>query len=251
MIVDTGYLYSKDNSRVFVNTALGCKGSCSYCYLPKIGYSNTYINLNKPANLLIEEIKDIKGITNNTLISLGCYSECFDDSNVEETKTLLKYFLSNNYQVQLSTKKHIKIKDIKEISKYIKYKGQLIIFVSFSTISYWKTHEKNTDNPNKRIKNFNIKNKYNIPVVLYIKPVLENVTIKDIDIFKNVINKYLVEDVVVGSIFKETGVGEKVVFLKKLYYSQNEDEEKIIKELKPICNVYKKSTEVLKKYPRR
>ena len=31
-MIDTGYLYSKDNKRIFVNTCLGCCGKCSYCY---------------------------------------------------------------------------------------------------------------------------------------------------------------------------------------------------------------------------
>ena len=40
-MIDTGYLYSKDDKRIFVNTCLGCTGKCSYCYLGKIGYDNS------------------------------------------------------------------------------------------------------------------------------------------------------------------------------------------------------------------
>ena len=42
-MIDTGYLYSKDNKRISVNTCLGCTGKCSYCYLYKMGYDNSNI----------------------------------------------------------------------------------------------------------------------------------------------------------------------------------------------------------------
>lgn len=39
-MIDNGYLFAKDNKRIFINTSLGCAGQCAYCYLPKMGYSN-------------------------------------------------------------------------------------------------------------------------------------------------------------------------------------------------------------------
>ena len=37
-MIDNGYLFAKDNKRIFINTNLGCAGQCAYCYLPKMGY---------------------------------------------------------------------------------------------------------------------------------------------------------------------------------------------------------------------
>ena len=37
-MIDNGYLFAKDNKRIFINTSLGCAGQCAYCYLPKMGY---------------------------------------------------------------------------------------------------------------------------------------------------------------------------------------------------------------------
>lgn len=34
-MIDNGYLFAKDNKRIFINTSLGCAGQCAYCYLPK------------------------------------------------------------------------------------------------------------------------------------------------------------------------------------------------------------------------
>ena len=39
-MIDTGYLFSKDSSRIFINTCLGCTGQCTYCYLGKMCYDN-------------------------------------------------------------------------------------------------------------------------------------------------------------------------------------------------------------------
>ena len=32
---DNGYIFLKDNKRVFINTSLGCNGNCTYCYWEK------------------------------------------------------------------------------------------------------------------------------------------------------------------------------------------------------------------------
>lgn len=60
-MIDTGYLFSKDDKRIFVNTCLGCTGKCSYCYLSKMGYDNKYIvSKVKKAEELIKEIEQLR-----------------------------------------------------------------------------------------------------------------------------------------------------------------------------------------------
>ncbi len=65
-MINTGYLFSKDDKRIFVNTCLGCTGKCSYCYLPKMGYGT--VSEVKKAEKLIEEIelqRNFKGYFDN------------------------------------------------------------------------------------------------------------------------------------------------------------------------------------------
>lgn len=246
-MLDNGYLYAVDNKRVFINISIGCTGSCSYCYLPKMGYSNKEkVKSTKTAEEIIDMINNssIK-FNKNTLITIGCFSECFDDFNKEETIKIIKYFLDKGNQIQLSTKKRIKFDDIQRILPLIKYYGQFIVFISSATILMHDLIEKNTDKPEIRFKNF--KYNYYFPTVLYMKPILKNITYKDIHLYKQYIRQYNIKYVIVGSIFTETLSSETVHFsnANKLFYNEIDDESEIINELKNICNVYKRSTEVV------
>ena len=251
-MIDNGYLFAKDNKRIFINTSLGCAGQCVYCYLPKMGYSNSSYNYKTiSAQRIIDFIEQNKlDINQETLITIGCYSECWDNYNKNETINLIKYFLKKGNQVQLSTKKQIKKEEIIEILSLIKYFGQLVIFVSFATISQQEVIEKNTTPVLERFKNFRLFNSLNIPIVLYMKPVLNDITIQDLELYKKYIDQYAIRDVVVGSIFTGNISEETVHFSDKnlLFYTKNDDEDTIISELSKVANVYRRSSEVMYKY---
>lgn len=248
-MIDTGYLFSKDDSRIFVNTCLGCTGQCSYCYLSRMGYDNkSTVAPVKKAEDLIQELEEKLKFSKETLITLGCFSECWDENNKQETIKLIKYFLKRGNQVQLSTKKHITIEEAEQFRALINYLGQLIILVSSATISKWREFEKGTDSPQKRFKTFEISKSLPIPTVLYMKPVLSGVTIKDIDLYKQVIKEYNLHDVVVGSIFGEKETSETVHFSNKreLFYNPISEEGKIKQSLRQVNNlrVFSRSTEI-------
>lgn len=253
-MINTGYLFSKDNNRLFVNTSLGCSANCSYCYLPTLKYSkgkevDSYITAEELIKQ-VEDYKDFREGREGTLVSFGCYSECWDDTNKEQTKKLIKYFLEKGNQVQFSTKRYVDYNELLEISKEIKYKGQLVIFVSSVTITDWEKFENNTTSPDKRFKSFEITEKLDIPVVLYIKPVLYNVTIKDVNKYIELIKKYNIKNVVVGSIIKTTGTGIVAPFVDddSMHAAPIEQENEIIELLSSYATIYKRSTEVLKQY---
>ena len=50
-MINTGYLFSTEKERLFINTSLGCTANCAYCYLPTLKYSKgkklEYLNLNE------------------------------------------------------------------------------------------------------------------------------------------------------------------------------------------------------------
>lgn len=251
-MIDNGYLFAKDNKRLFINTSLGCSGECLYCYLPKLGYGNKDNNYKTiSANNIIEMIeKNNFNLTKDTLITLGCFSECWDNHNKKETLKIIEYFLKKGNQIQLSTKKKISSEELAILVPYIKYYGQLIVFVSSTTISKHSIIEQNTEPIEKRFETFEISKTLYIPVVLYMKPILENITVKDLDLYKSYIEHYNIKDVVVGSIFTSNITNETVHFSNKneLFYNSIKDEDIIISELSKICSVYRRSTEVTNCY---
>lgn len=152
---------------------------------------------------------------------MGCFSECWDNINKSETIKLIQYFLKKGNQIQLATKKEIKLEEMNQFKNLIQYLGQLIIFVSSATISQHSIIERGTDEPDKRFNTFSISSMLDIPTVLYMKPILQGITIKDIDLYKEIIDKYSIKDVVVGSIFGKKPSDEKVHFSNKelLFYN--------------------------------
>ena len=82
------------------------------------------------------------------------------------------------------------------------------------------------------------------------KPILQNITIKDLNLYKDYIEHYNIKDVVVGSIFSSNITKETVHFSNKneLFYNEVDDEDIIIAELSKVCNVYRRSTDVTNYY---
>lgn len=158
-------------------------------------------------------------------------------------------------QIQLATKKQIKLEELSKFQNFIQYLGQLIIFVSSATISQWSIFESETDELDKRFMTFEISKQLDIPTVLYMKPILKGITIKDIDLYKEIINKYNIRDVVVGSIFGEQPAQETVHFSNEgvLFYNPVSDELQIKKELMQMENVrvFSRSSKVAQYYKQR
>ncbi|MFW6029819.1 MAG: hypothetical protein ACOCRO_06145 [Halanaerobiales bacterium] len=138
---------------------------------------------------------------------------------------------------------------MESIADLIAWEGQLIIYISCSTISKWEIYEQGTASPENRFKTFNLTNKLNIPTVLYIKPVIPKITKSDVKHFKKVISEYNVKDVVVGSMFSpdKTRCIAPIVD-NNLYTKKNNDIKDIIVELSSLSSVFHNSTEVVSKY---
>ncbi|PIH04169.1 radical SAM family protein [Clostridium combesii] len=243
------YVYG-DEKRLFLNSSLGCSGKCTYCYLPDLGLDNSKnISVFKEAYEIISMVhnspKYIEG-EKGTIISVGCYSECWDNLNKKQTLRLVQYFLSKGNPVQIATKKRIYAEELYEIREKIKWDKQFSIFVSIPTISSYIEHEKGTSSPFERIENFKIEKELGIPIILYIKPVLNNITVNDIDKYIQII-KYYGISVVVGSLFNANINSGKIAPIGqgKLYYKNSEQELEIINQLKKYCSIYRKSTDFI------
>src|SRR5690242_8819382 len=100
---NSGYI-SGERDRIFINTSLGCLASCSYCYLPVLGYINgrepdVYISADKIIEEVICRSDFVKG-KHGSIISIGCFSECWSEKNKENIKNIIRYFISQGNPVQ-------------------------------------------------------------------------------------------------------------------------------------------------------
>jgi len=248
------YVYG-DSSRMFINATLGCRSRCSYCYLPSLSYQLNATDLvvlsSSELIIKVESHPEYKRGKDGTILSLGCYSECWDDSTRDVTIELIKYFLQQGNSIQFATKRCIAIEDLKKIADYIMWKGQLCIFISSSTISKWDTVERGTDAPEERFKSFYAASALDIPIYLYIKPVIRNVTFRDLDHYLSVIKEYPVNGVVVGKKFIKKNETSSVLLAPisngKLMYCKSENgDSELFERFSAHIETHKESLHVVK-----
>ncbi|MEC9038606.1 MAG: hypothetical protein VX787_03610 [Pseudomonadota bacterium] len=196
-----------DRKRIFVNTALGCNSSCSYCYLPVEGYKTgalpkVNVSLEEAINLIESTGLYVQG-KYGTIISIGCFSECWDSNNRPKTRGLISWALKNGNPVQMATKRVVTPDQVKEQCENIQWQGQFSIFLSSATISQWKEFERGTSDPFKRFGYISGLISHGVACYLYIKPVIEGVTIKDGAIYYSIAAENGC-GVVIGSRFDES-----------------------------------------------
>ena len=188
-----------NDKRIFINLSLGCKARCEYCYVNKL-CSNEIVHSKISTDELLERLAGMDVFRpgkDGTILSFGCYGECWIKEDIPDMKYLIKEIAKAGNKMQISTKKKIELEDIKDIDECLQYEGQLCIYISIPTITEYNQYEPGTDAVEDRIKNFElISSIKKIKFVLYIRPVLKDVTIKDIDKYKNIIMKYQIPCVV-------------------------------------------------------
>lgn len=228
---------SGTESRVFINPTLGCDSSCSYCYLGTQGLEIGKKTA-KPQSVefLVEALLAFpefrKGKT-GTIISIGCYSECWSASNASVTKEFIKKVLGFSNPIQFATKRRVRVSQLGDVFPLVQWSGQLSLFVSCSTISQWRVYEKGTSRPEDRFCEIAALISNGLRVCIYIKPVLDGVTVKDLNLFSSVIEASGCS-VVVGEIFNYTSSASEVAFIKApipsvgLYLGVSKDLERIL-----------------------
>ena len=249
-------LVSGQRNRLFINTGIGCKGGCQYCYLPNIGLVEVIKNVDK--SLIINEVekreKDGEFITGSqgTIVSFGCYTECWDKSIRNLTLEMLLYFLAKGNYIQISTKEFIRQADIELLCNHLMFKNQLTINVSMPVYYEAKLIEPNTEDVNKRIENFKYNKQYGIDVLLYIKPVLQDITIRSLDVYRQLIQRYDLS-VVVGKylhVNREKGDSLQMVGQQEMWQVESEQQRELVEILRRITKVYENSVQIIEEYRR-
>lgn len=240
---------SGNKERIFVSASWGCQYNCLYCYLKEMGIRGVQCTFTSEELLKELERKQIfvPG-PQGSLITIGCYTECWDDINKKTTMEIIEFFLQMGNYVQISTKKKLYDSDVSRIAKSIKFAGQMNIFVSLPTLSYVEHFEPDVDAPDLRVENFNIKNKYEIDVYLYLKPVIKNITIKDKENYAQLVTKYNLP-VIVGEMLWPTLTKKgKGIMIGNSHFQEKccDDSIELINYLKNYTCVYRYSDEAIR-----
>lgn len=191
------YVYGSKN-RIFVNTVIGCNASCSYCYLPTIQQDSLGSKITAQEVIKhMDAVKEFVPGKDNTIVSLGCYSECMFTENIEDTLQLIRFFCEKRNYIQLATKQKISEDVCEKLSEYQFYKNQINVYISMPTYSKIKAFEQGTATVEERIHNIEMCKEYGINVVLYIKPYLETISFGDLEHYIDLVKRYNIP-VVVG-----------------------------------------------------
>lgn len=241
---------SGNKERVFVSVAFGCCHHCAYCYLEKMKIKGVQSHFRKEE--LLNELKR-QGIfipgKQGSLVTIGCFTECWDEITRETTMQMIKFFLQQGNYVQISTKKEISERDIVSITENIQFKNQLNIFVSLPTLSYAKNFEPDVDSPDLRIKNLDIKRKYGINTYIYIKPVIESITIKDKRKYAKLVKQYQVPVIIGELMYPVSDRSSRHFYIGKVCMKEyrSDDSDKLARFLGKYTDIYRHSDDAIKK----
>lgn len=197
---------SGDRSRLFLNLELGCNSSCSYCYLPpeglQLGKRPVSSLARSPEELLHQLQADGRFVSgrDGTILSIGCFSECWDSATRPRTIRLIQGLLAFDNWIQFATKREIRQVDLLSIIKSPDWRMQAVAYISSATISQWAKFERGTTPPERRFRSFSACKASGVRSCLYVKPVLPGVTILDVDLYGSLMRTHRM-DVVVGDLF--------------------------------------------------
>lgn len=246
------YIYG-DKKRIFLNTNLGCSSGCLYCYLPEEGLkinakqgTTPKISFEKILDHLSVDPRFIPG-KSGTMLSIGCFSECWDKSNRFDTQQLIIQLLAYGNFIQLATKRQVKYEDLEPIIKSSNWNGQLRIYVSSASITEWANWEPGTTHPNKRFESFTACRKAGIFAYLYIKPVIPEVTLQDGTIFASVMQKFNVPAIVGEQFNSKASTSITSPISEILYIEPHSDVQNLRDYLKKHGTVYNDSTSTFSK----
>lgn len=245
---------SGTSDRLFLNLELGCGSSCSYCYLPGEGLATnnrpSASSKISPYELLRRLESDARFVPGRagSILSIGCFSECWDSAGKSATVQLINSLLPYDNWVQFATKRQIVADDLITIVSDAHWNRQVVAYVSSATLTEWSTYERGTAPPQRRLSSFAACAKVGVAACLYVKPVLPGVTVNDADLYAGVIRDYGVP-CVVGDLFTTAPAPTSSAISRSLYIAPNDDVGELRHILSLSGEVFATSVEHLRSLP--
>lgn len=253
--MDREKLYVTGNkNRMFINPSLGCNAACQYCYLPALELDKDIFctSLERIINCVNEKenLGEFISGKEGTIVSFGCYTECWNPEVRRITQEAIFFFLEKGNYIQLATKEQIHESDIKKMSLKMQNKNQLTIFVSLPCFELSNVIEPYAEKAEKRINTFKYNQKYNIETVLYIKPVLEDITVRSISIYKDLIKRYKLRTVVGSYLMPNPSDSMLKLYVgnTEMWYQNSQQQIWIEEQLKEITEIYRGSLQIIEAY---
>jgi DNA repair photolyase len=246
------FFLTGDSSRLFLNLELGCSSSCSYCYLPSEGMQlgkRPPSELSRTPEELLSQLQSderFKPGRDGTLISIGCFSECWDLATRPRTIRLIQGLLAHDNWIQFATKREIHQRDLAPITRNPSWKGQAVAYISSASIRQWNLFERGTTRPDRRFRSFAACRELGVRSCLYIKPVLPEVTIRDMDLYSELMVQHDV-DAVVGDLFVPGVATDEIAspISKLLHIAEHDDAVRLRTGLAVLGRVFENSTKHL------
>ena len=91
-----------------------------------------------------------------TIISIGCYSECWDVGNKQEAFKVISEIVRLGNYVQLATKRGILWEELTKLDSLALFKNQIGIYLSIPTLTGSRQMEKGTDYIEKGLRRYSI-----------------------------------------------------------------------------------------------
>lgn len=195
------------DNRVFVDIGKGCGFACEYCYCDEAKMKQepySEYDIKKMVDYISDHSKFKKGLA-GTVISLCPHTEPL---MTEKSRTLVLYLIKKlapyGNMIQIATKAIIPESFLEEINNFTQ-KGQLVIFVSISSIFHAKENEPYSPSLEDRLDNIRKCNKYGVSNCLYVKPFFIKGK-EEHDELNKVIERYKPQTVCTGIVYDENNV---------------------------------------------
>ena len=163
-----------------VSPICGCSGKCAYCYLDIKDLKHPQINalsVDDAISDLLQNDQFLQG-REGTFICVGVWGEIFPrDSDLrEESFRWIRQLAKLENPIVLITKGALTEQEAFQLKSMQIYEHQIVVLVSVSTLSFWKSIEPGTASPASRFQTIsNLKNQ-DIESCVFLNPFINGIT---------------------------------------------------------------------------
>ncbi len=194
----------RDN-RVFVTPAAGCPAHCLFCYLPSLGQAiPRQPDSTDLAQHIVSDEHFVSG-RRGTIVSLGCLSEALAPHSLDATLAFLEFCRGWQNPFQLATRW---IVPSRFFDRFLGAAAnlRLVLFHSMSTLTQASRFEPGTPAPDRRLAFLRQCSESGLTNVIYVKPFLPGITLRDVDDFCEIASRHVIRAFVVGPIYLDDGI---------------------------------------------